>query len=161
MTTTLLVLCESEAAALQWRARAGRFADARVEACAAREAWHGALRTALAAGNGSVIVCREQTWLQDDVVRLPEQRVVRAYAVRTGRELVRDRLAVLQHSDLLAVHRDEDFAESHVVFRLPRHRDRRDVRRGTLRDDTIGALTATGSIDCALTRLDHGSPFSL
>jgi len=67
MTTTLLVLCESEAAALQWRARAGRFADARVEACAAREAWHGALRAALAAGNGSVIVCREQTWLQDDV----------------------------------------------------------------------------------------------
>ena len=57
--------------------------------------------------------------LQHDVMRLPEQRVVRPQTMRTSRQFVRDRLPVLQDRDLLAVHRHIDLANAGVVRRLP------------------------------------------
>ena len=50
--------------------------------------------------------------------RAPEQRVVRAQLVRSGRDLARQRLAMAQHADRLAVQRDIDLAIADVFRRL-------------------------------------------
>ncbi len=65
MTITLLVLCDTDAAAEPWRSRAVRFEGVRVEACAGREAWSARIRDTIAAADDVVAVCRQQAWLQD------------------------------------------------------------------------------------------------
>jgi hypothetical protein len=54
-------------------------------------------------------------WSQNEMVRPPEQRIVCAQLMRTGRDLRGDRIAMLEDSELVAIDRDEDFAEPDVV----------------------------------------------
>src|SRR5262245_59670978 len=56
---------------------------------------------------------------QHEIVRLPEEGIVCANAVRSRWHFSANRVAVAQDGELFAVDRDEDFAEADVLRRLP------------------------------------------
>jgi len=61
--------------------------------------------------------------LQDDVMGLPEERIVRANPMRPRRQFVRDGVAKAQHADVRAVHLHEYLAEADVLLRVAAYGD--------------------------------------